>query len=387
MIYLIVLNKINMSGEIPSHQPNPSELGPNAMTDAAAMDIRTGQEALHEGARQLAGNVVRLVETGDPNAAKEYLGDVLADTEKLVPAAERMAAFEFLAGEQRSEIRRGLVASGEQMVDNLGNNSQKTRQELQQTAPQANRGVRMAIEAHEQEVGRHFRGQVDTRRAARGHEVAEQTARRGFGAVTKHVETLGAWARVQQDEAHKYDGQVKQGQAHERALNEASEVVKPDYEGEQKDLSRIIDDEVKEAAATKLQSAIAEAQAAGQAPEDAVLELMTREPDTIDTKVIGELRTFAEQYANFAKTGSLKVEGITKESERLLKNFAARGRDGYQYVRRVEDAMDLYRQQKRTIEEAAKGADFAIRQSANVLGATDQELQRMRQKLASAKEA
>lgn len=376
-----------MSGEIPSHQPNPHEFGPNAMTDVAAMDIRTGQEALHDGARQLAGNVVRLVETGDPNAVKEYLGDVLADTEKLVPAAERMAAFEFLAGEQRSEIRRGLVASGEQMLDNLGNNSQRTRQELQQTAPQANRGIRMALEAHEQEVGRHFRGQVDTRRAARGHEVAEQTARRGFGFVTKHVETLGGWARAQQQEARKYSDQVQQGQAHERALSEASEVVKPDYEGEQKDLSRVIDEEVKEAAATKLQSAIAEAQASGKSPEDAVLELMTQEPDASSTKIIGELRAFAEQYAQFAKTGGLKVEGMTKESENLLKRFAARGRDGYQYVRRVEEAIDLYRQQKRTIEEAAKGADFAVRQSANVLGTTDQELQRMRQKVAAVKAA
>ncbi len=374
-----------MSGEIPSHQSNPHEMGPNAMSDAAAMDIRTGQEALHDGARLLAGNIVRIAETNEPGAVKEYLGDVLADTEKLVPAAERMAAFEFLAGEQRSEIRRGLVTSGEQMLDNLGNNSQKTRQELQQTAPAANRGIRMTVEAHEQEVGRHFHGQVDTRRAARGHEVAEQTARRGFGAVTKHVETLDAWGRAQQQEAREYDDEARQGQAHERALNEASEVVKPDYEGDQKDLSRVIDEEVKEATATKLQSVIAEAQTTGKSPEDAVLELISKEPATATPKIIGELRTFAEQYAGFAKTGTQKIEGMTKESERLMKNFAARGRDGYQYVRRVEDAIDLYRQQRRTLEDAVKGADFAIRQSANVLGTTDQELQRMRQKLAATK--
>jgi prefoldin subunit 5 len=374
-----------MSGEIPSHQPNSQEMGPNAMSDAAAMDIRTGQEALHDGARLLAGNIVRIAETNESGAVKEYLGDVLADTEKLVPAAERMAAFEFLAGEQRSEIRRGLVTSGEQMLDNLGNNSQKTRQELQQTAPAANRGIRMTVEAHEQEVGRHFRGQVDTHEAARGHEVAEQTARRGFGAVTKHVETVDAWARAQQQEAQKFDGEFKKGQAHERALTEASEVVKPHYEGEQKDLSRVIDEEVKEAAATKLQSAIAEAQAAGKSPEDAILELITQEPESVNPKVIGELRTFAEQYASFAVTGSRKVDGMTKESEQLMKRFAARGRDGYQYVRRVEEAMDLYRQQKRTLEDAVKGADTAIRQSANAVGTTDQELQRMRQKLAATK--
>jgi uncharacterized protein YukE len=366
-------------------KPNPSELAPNAMTDAAGMDIRTDQEAPHEGARQFAGNVCRLIETGDLHAVKEYLGDILADTEKLVPSTERMAAFEFLAGEQRGKIRHGLVAAGEQMVDSLSSNSKKARKELEQTAPAANRGVRSALDAHEQEVGRHFLGQVDSRRAARGQESAVQIARRGFGAVIKHVETFGGWARVQQEEARKYDEQVKQGQAHERALNEAREVVKPDYEGEQKDLSRVIDEEVKEVAATKLQSAIAEAQAAGQSPEDAVLKLMAREPDTIDTKVIGELRTFAEQYAGLAKTGSLKVERITKESERLLINFAGRGRDGYQYVRRVEDAIDLYRQNKRTLEEAAKTADSAIRESANLLGATDQELQRMGQKLALVK--
>ena len=374
-----------MSGEIPSHQPNTHELGPDAMTDAAAMDIRTGQETLHEGARQLAGNVVRLVETGDPSAVKEYLRDVLADTEKLVPAAERMAAFEFLAGEQRGEIRRGLVASGEQMLDNLGNNSQRTRQDLQQTAPRANRGIRTALETHEQEVGRYFRGQVDTRRAARGHEVAEQTARRSFGLVTKHVETLSGWAQAQQQEARRYSEQVQQGQAHERALSEASEVVKPDYEGEQKDISRVIDEEVMGVAATKLQSAIAEAQSSGRSPEDAVLELMVQKSDDNSAAVIGELRTFAERYAQFAKTSSRKIEGTTKESGDLLKRFAARGRDGYQYVRRAEEAIDMYRQQKRTIEEAANGADLAIRQSNNILGATDQELQRIRQKVAAAK--
>lgn len=374
-----------MSDENLSHQPNSRERAPNAMTDVAEIDIRTGHEALHDSARQLAGNVVRLVKMGDPTAINEYLGDVLADTEKLVPTAERMAVFEFLAGEQRSEIRRGLLTSGEQMLDNLGNNSQKTRQELQQTAPTANRGLRMTVETHEQEVGRHFRGQIDTRRAARGHEVVEQTARRGFGAVTKHVETMGVWARAQQQEARKYDDKTKQGQTHERALDEASKFVKPDYQGEQKDLSRVIDEKVKEAAATKLQSVIAEAQTAGKSPEDAVLELMSQEPDASKSKLIRELRTFAGQYADFAKTGSQKIDGMTKESERLIKTFVARGHDGYQYVRRVEDATDLYRQQRRILENAVKDADSAIRQTANFIGTTDQELQRMRQKVAAAK--
>lgn len=374
-----------MPPEFSPSQPNQQAPGLNEMTDAAAMDIRTDQDILHDGAQQLARDVVRLVESGDPLAVKDYLDDVLADTEARVPAAERMAAFEFLAGEQRQEIRRGLVESGEQMLINLGSNNQRAEQELQRTAPQANRGIRAALEAHEQEVGRHFRGQVDSRRAARGHEVAVPVARSGFSAATKHVETLGGWARTQRQEAGSFSDQVHRGQEHERALSAASEAAKPDYEGEPKNLSRVIDEDVKTATANKLQFAIAAAIASGKSPEKAVVELMTQKPDTYSAKLIGELRTFAEQYAQFARTGSLKAEGAMKESEDIFKRFAARGREGYQYARRAEEAMDVYRQQKRAIEQAAKGADYAVRQSTMVIGTGDQELRRMRQKVAAAK--
>lgn len=385
MLHYDELSKTNMSGEIPSHQPNPSQFDPNAMTGAAAMNVRTGQQALHEGMRQLAGNIVRVAETNDPDAIKDYLGAVLADTEKLVPDTERMAGFEFLATEQRDKIRRGLISSGEQMLGKLGHNSATYGEQLKQTALSANMGVKRIQETHEQAVGRHFRGHVDTRAATRGHETAEQTARKEFGAVVKHVETLSGWARAQQEEASKYGSQAKQGQAHERALNEASKIVKPDYDGEQKDLSRIIDEEVKRAASTKLQSAIAEAQAAGKSPEDAVLELMSREPNTDPPKILAELRTFTEQYAQLAKTGSLKVKSMTEEPERLLKNFAARGRDVYGYAHGAEEAVRSYQQQKRTVEQAVGGAGRAIRQSDDVLAASNQELQRMRQKFAAAR--
>lgn len=378
-----------MTGEIPSQPANPSEHDHDAIAGAAAADSRKDSELLQEGMRQLAGNIVRIAETDDPAAVKEYLGDILADKEGSVPDIERQSAFEFLAGEQRSEIRRGLVDAGEQMVDNLTKNSQRTRQELQHTAPQANRGARAMLDAHEQEVGRHMRGNVDANKAAHGHEVAEQTARRGFGAVAKHAETLGAWSRAQQDEASKYHQQVQRGQSHERALSEAVDTVKPDYEGEPKDLSRVIDEEVTEAAATKLQAAVAEALATGKSPEDAVFELLSQEqePNTASLQLIRDLRSFADQYALFARNESLKLDGTTKETGQLLKQYAACGRDGYRYARRAEEAIDLYRQQTRTMENAVKGAAFVVRQSGNMFGQSDQQLQRIQQRIAATKAA
>jgi hypothetical protein len=369
-----------MTSEFPSHQPNPQEIGHSDMTG-------TDIEALQDGIRQLAGNIVRISETGDPTAVKEYLSDVLADTDKQVPASERKAAFEFLAGEQRAEIRQGLVNSGEQMLGNLGNNSKVAQQRLEQTATTANRSLQMGVQSHEQEVGLHFRSftPINTRRVARGHEIAEQTVRRGFNDVTNHAEVLSVWASTQQQETQKFDGDFKKAQAHERALTEASNTVNPEYTGEQKDLSRVIDEKVKAVGATKLQSAVAEALATDQSPEDAVLALMTQNSDTMTPKIISELRTFAEQYVSLATAGSRKVVDMTKESKQLMVRFTTRGRDGYQDVRNPEDAAGLYRQQKQTLDDAVKRADFAIRQSTTIFGTSDQALQRMRQKLNVAK--
>lgn len=374
-----------MSGKIPQHIPNPQEFGSGAPTEAAAMDTRTANESLHDGLRQLAGNIVKVAETGDPNAVMTYLGDVLADTEQRVPGVERMAAFEFLAHEQRSEIRRDLVVSGREMLDAFGTNSQRAREGLRQTARQAANGARATIEAHEQQVGRYFRSGVDTRRAAQGHDATVQVGQRGFGALATHVRTLGAWTKAQVEVANVYETRVRQGEDHERALHEASEVVKPDYTGEQKDLSVVIRDKVKEAAATKLQSAIAEAQASGKSPEEAVFALISSEqgPDTTKPEFIQELRAFAAEYAQSIQRRDGTVESASKESEGLLRRFAARGREGYQYARRVEDAAELYQQQRRTINQFAENTGTVIQQSASVLDTHNQELQRMRQKVAS----
>ncbi len=79
------------------------------------------------------------------------------------------------------------------------------------------------------------------------------------------------------------------------------------------------------------------------------------------------------------------MDGLSKESERLVKSFAARGRDGYQYARRAVEAAELFGQQKRTLAEAATNAEQAIRQGAGAFDTSQQEVQQMKQKLASLK--
>lgn len=378
-----------MPGEIPSHQPNPHELGPNPAADAAA-SIVMGREVSADGARQLAGDVVGLMETGGSSAVSERLSAALADKEGLVPPSERTAVFGFLASEQRGEIRRSLIEAGGRMLDNLSAGTQRASGVLQHSAPQAGRGIQMILEAPKQ-LEPHLRGQsLDKHRIGYTQEAAMQGVRQGFSPTTTYVELLSGWARAQQQEVEGYREQVQRGSAHERALDEASKVVKPGYEGEPKDLSRVIDESVKEAAVTKLQSAIAEARASGGSPEDAVLEFLAQEPDDNSVKIIRNLSTFSEQYAPWVMNDTQKVEGAKAESGRLLESFAAIG-NGYQGVNRVEDAVGLYQQQGHSLRRAAESANAAVRfgltiveRSRRELLHKQQELSRVRQHAATA---
>lgn len=376
-----------MPGEIPPNQSDPNEPDDNKRADAEANNINDHYETLQQGAKQLTEAIIKIEAMENPKAVKDYLDAILDDTEKLVPVAERMFAFEFLAGEQRSKIQGDLFRSGEKMIDNLSNNNQKINQEFKQTSPQATQGIRQMRNAHEQEVGRYLRGQVDARRVTQGQEVAAQTARKGFNAVKMNLAPFSSWARSQQEMVNVFDSQIYQGQAHERALNEASESVNPNYEGEQKELSQLIDEDVKEAASLKLRSTITEAQTLGKSPEDVLLELIKQqESGVILPKINQKVRTFAEQYAQSVKIGRLKVENYIQESEHFLKNFIARGSDGYMTERRVDQATDLYRRQKRTLEEVSENIESAIRQSSKVIIESDQELQRMQHKLLAVKD-
>lgn len=351
----------------------------NVMTGATPMNARTDQEVL----RQLAGDIVKVAGTDEPGAVKEYLEEILSDTEGSVGVDERLATFDLLANEQRGEIRRGIVEAGETMLASFSDNSTEARNQLRETAPKAQRGIRNAVETHDQEVGRCFRGQIDTRRAARGQDIAEQAARRGFTAVKKHSETFDAWSKAQQEEAMKFNDEFKKGQAHEQALYAAGTTIQPDYDGEPRDLSGVIDEKVKDEVAGKIQQAIEEAQSAGASPEDAVLAIMTRETGGATAQVIGELMKFAQEYTRFTKTGNNKVRSFTDDTEKLLRRFASNGRDGYHYVRRAEEAVDLFRSQKRKIQEASDVVDSILRQSVKVLDISDGELKRMIQKMSS----
>lgn len=371
-----------MTSELPPQQPDD----PSAMTGAAAMNMRTSA-MYQEGVRQLTDNVASIVETGDPQAVQEYLGDVLADTEGRVPASERLAVFEVLADEQRLEIQRGLLGSAEEMLNNFGNNNTTVRRQLGQAGPAVNRTVRVLLDTHEYEVGRHLRGnQIDTRKAERGQEQATGASRRTLGAITEYVEVLGRWGRAQQSELRHFDDTVRRGAVRERALDEGAQTVDPDYdEGDPKDLSVLIDTKVTEAVAVKLQALVTEAIATGESPADAVLELATQKPNSVTAKVIDDMRAFAGRQAGDIKGSLNRVEGSTaKELERRLKSFATQGLDGYRYARRPEDAADLYRQQQRTLTEVDKDAGFVVRQGASLVFSSDEELQRAQQSLAHA---
>lgn len=350
---------------------------------------KTDEEMLQNGYEQLALDIVRLVESNNPGMVKDYLGDILTDKNGKSPVSIRMAAFEYLAHEQRGEIRHALISSGSEMLHNLGINNQKAQQQLEESSRKASRSISSILGFHEQEVGRRIRNQLDSRRIAEGHDMASQTASKNFRYFKEHVEKFDQWASAQQQETGRFSERLSKGRAHERALNEASKVVKPDYEGGQKDLSPLIDAPVLEAATTNIQSIIAAAQTSGKSPEKAVIELLSQRQgtDRSTEKLVKELGEFANTYAELAIVGSRKVRSMASDSEDLLKRFVVRGRDGYNCIHRAEEAIELFRMQKKTLVSVAENADLSLRQSEKVFVTGDSELIQMRNMVISARTA
>ncbi len=320
-------------------------------------------ETEHAGEWQLASEITKLTETENPHdAVLEYLKDTLVDAEKNAPKEIRATTFEYLANEQRNKIRQDLVTSGGKMLENLGESSRKTRGIFEETQRGA-RSFNTVADNHQSRVGAGFRGQLDTKRMARGHEDVVNDANDIFKDVKTHVQTLDGWVKSQQNEIEIYHQYVEKGRSRELSLSKVAEKVKNNHENEHIDLSHTIDDDVIEIAATKLCAVATEAKSAGASAEMSIQKLISQEPNSDTPKLIKDIAQFSATHEDVLRKNTGAIHEELQTTETNLKYFVTRGRNGYIDVGREDAAHDLYTQQKRAITVVAEGVENIITRS------------------------
>lgn len=358
----------------PIHQP---PVQPPGTVDPRSLDTQHGQQLL-DGSRQLGMSVTAIMETHGPEAVSEYLDDVLADTEGRVPADERLAAFELLAGAQRSELQKQDMSAGEEMMAAMDSTTQATETELYQSGRLIHRKFNSVEEMHNQTLGTQIRrGNIRPSLLAQSHQETVGAARSGVRAVDEYDESLGRWGRAQYEAAGVFHYKIDQSKLHQEALRQATATLQAGYEGEDKDLSPVIDAEVKKAVADRLQTALTEAKTAGQSPEEAIEALLDEEPDPVLANTIQKLAAFSEQVANDAKIGAGRVRSEIEDAKAKLSAFARRGEE-YAYAHRLEDAVELYQQQGRRLSGGSAEMIQAVSRGNKTIQRFRQELDDMR---------
>lgn len=323
---------------------------------------------------QLAGNIVAVAGTQDPTAINDYLVSVLREPNNPnLPPAERVAAFHFLATEQRDALRTRTTEAGHTMVHDMGEQNQRAQATLgKQTISVSRRKLQQLNELHEGEVGRLVRSAPDARQLVRAHDTVADKVNGSRRAVTTHHDTFKHWSGQQEQTMLKFSGVYQSGVAHERALDAAAKTLEPG--GEPRDLSEVIDEAVAASAAEKLAYAIAEAQEAGTPPEDAVTELLARETE-VDMKTVTRLAKFAHAHAETLATNRSRVRRLSEDAGQSLQRFIRRGQDEYPHIRNADAAQETFRRQRIILNTGIEPADHALAYSGRTFEDSERALE------------
>lgn len=338
---------------LPSPEPNP---------DAAA----TGE--IKHGATQLAGNLVKIVEAGGAQAVKDYLTDVLADTEGKVAKPERQATFSLLAREQQEDIQAANANAGELMLADSDHDTSKAQRFLDDRGGPTKR----------------FVSELRPGRRPREHDESVDGSNRVLRDISLHSESITEWQHRGKLTAETFIDIYNRGLKHKQALKEAEQTLDPQYDGEPRDLSGVIDEKVKVATAKKIQTAIEEAKTRQDNPESAVMMLISQDPTHFSQADLKFLVEFAGYYHNHTAQYGVRIRNGFDNAEQLVKRFKGRAQDAH-YVKAEHEAEELHRQQRRTLAGVSQSVEAAIRTSGSSLQDSSAAIRITQQQLARTK--
>lgn len=322
-------------------------------------------EIVTMGANQLATDLVQLAGTHDPSVIGSHIDTLLAETDStLVSPEQRAAAVHFLSAEQRDALRTTLNEASHTMVANISANDDKARSTLETSAISAKRrGLAQLEEQHSFNIGRLVRRQSPGKQVAGEHAALSEHIRKTDRTLVDHGGTFGRWIRAQESETDSFTSRFEQAKHHERALDEAEQASLQDDPSEKpRNLSKLIDESVKQAAAEKIVATIASAEGSGASPEAAVAELLMRQP-AVQSAAADHGIQFAQNYRNVVGKNNSRVVRLVEDASRGFRRFISSGQDEYYSARREYEVEETFRRQRNLLAQAVQPANDALRYS------------------------
>lgn len=361
----------------------PAEMYPheeNYLTDSSAI---TSQERLRQGVSALTANLEHILESGDVNTVDEYLGELLDDREHAFPVSERLAAFNFLSNEQKKNIRGSLLEVGVATIDNLEQNNSIRFQNIADIATQVQYAGIRAVDDHDQIVGNPVqRGYIDSNTLVQGQEAVSGELMSQGMLVERYGEALEEWAGAQEFESRGFVDRVNLGASRENSLDEAKKTLEPTYEGEHVNLSELIDNEVKLAAAKKIRVIFEEAKSSGRQPQQALAEVMTDDPDNASKQTVATLYGVACQIPVFIRGNITRVYSTAESSNIKMRNFMARGQE-YYYASDPYAIRELFLSQHVLLRDIVNDTVLATQEGGNLLAGVSRDVAVMKDYLSN----
>ena len=302
----------------PSPSPQPAEAA--------------GQAEAKLGIKQLAGNLVKIIDAGGEQAVREYLTDVLADKEGKVPKQERQATFDFLAREQQEVIQETLVDAGDRLLTETGQSTSHTQRFFDEKGRTTKR----------------FVAELKPGKRPREHDEAIDGSNKILRDLAGYNETNSAWKRKGITATETFAGVLHQGIQHKTAIKEAGKVVDPEYEGEPKDISKVIDEKVMAQVSKKLKDKMEAARLNGEEPEAAVIEIIDKDPSEFSQADLKFLVDFDGYYHEHVTRYGSQIGNGLSETDHFVRRFKSR-EDEARYLRSDRDIEESFHQQRRSL--------------------------------------
>lgn len=348
----------------------PAPEAMQAMTGAAALNSKK-EEQLNEGFELLGNNLLHVAEVAGPEGVDDYLGDLLADMESKSPL-ERQAAFELLSHKQKEALDKQLMASGGTMVEALTANDEVHAKSLSESRGGLLKGLGRAREAHDRSIiGPSRSGRIDPRGLQQAHgAVADALGSGTIRGLNAHAENVTSWLNGKKHPAKEFKDKMEDATKHKQALAMAGKVVDPEYDGEPKDISRVVDNDVRASVASTLVTELSAAQNEGRSPAEVLAKMIEATKSNSPRSLIA---TLSEMATTFSAEDSSWVKVRVDGARHSISRYIAKGND--EYTQRGATP-DIIQGQDRLMGEIAANIDELTRRAAGLYESSHERVRR-----------
>lgn len=335
-------------------------------------------DQLIEGVNLLAHNIQVAAKSGEPEATKNYLTNLLKNEEGTVNPYERRAAFELLAEQQEADITDGLLLFGEHSLQTMNENNNTYRDQAETGRDEVHQSFRGAVDTHEAEVGSNTEHYFNSRGATYGQENVMARIRYSNQLMDQFSNSLHQWGLFQVSVAEANTAKVHEGRSHIVALDEARKVLGSDKDTDRLDLSPLITEEVLSRFASSIKNKPEDKE---KTLEERLAEAVKHQEDP-DMRFVSQMRDFIENSGERAYHTSSTTQMNVQNIEDTLHGFDLMGRS-YEYdIQGQEEATDRFIRQKNTLGIAEETIAEMLAYPIKTMESSSQEISEMRQRAA-----